>query len=128
MNRAGLDLSKLVRLKTFYIYTWEVDYNVLDTAYYFLSLLEAPKLETLCLAILHDESDSFGAIDKYLASAKFIHLKEFVVEIMIDLGLGEPFERTKRFIEAQFPFTRERGIMKVRRRYGIGTLPHLNRY
>lgn len=104
-----------------------MDYNELDTVYYFLSLLETPKLETLCLGIIHDESDSFGAIDKYITSAKFIHLKEFVVEIMTDLGLGEPFDRSKKFIEAQFPLTKERGIMKVRDR-SLGILPPPNLY
>lgn len=77
-------------------------------------LLDAPRLETLWLAIGYEEKESAGlqAIDRCLATTKFKHLKKFVIDILWDNR--EPFDYRRRFIEAQFPLTRGRGILKVR--------------
>lgn len=127
VKRAGIDLSKLVKLKTLRIYTWHIDVLELDTAYYLLTLLDAPHLETLCLKIFYDgnENAGFQAIDRYLSTAKFTCLRELIVEIMVHNW--EPFGRRRSFIEAQLPLARERGIVKVKD-CDLGILPFEEHY
>lgn len=118
---AALDLSKLVKLRTFRIYCFDEDENEMATAHYLLSALDAPNLEILSLIIFYDASDSdgFQRIDELLE--KFIRLKEVRVEYFDDSG--ESFDVRKKHAEQNFPLTVKRGLLQVKE-CTIEYLPH----
>ncbi|KAK7682668.1 hypothetical protein QCA50_014051 [Cerrena zonata] len=111
--KAALDLSKLVKLKTFCIYCFDENENKNEmvTAHHLISALNAPNLEILSLIIFYDasESDGFQLIDEHLE--RFTHLKEFRVEYF--WNTSEAFDIRRRYAEQNFPLAVKRGLLQV---------------
>ena len=81
----------------------------MSTVCYFLSLLDAPQLETFHLVFFFETRfiGELDDVDRLLAKPKFAGLKEVVVNTRF------PCPAPSGIIEAHFPLARERGILKI---------------
>ena len=118
---AGLDLSRLINLKTFRInvchFTWKGEYTEIETAAHILSLLDAPLLQTFSLVTLYDRSVSqwkgFSDLDDCLATARFANIR-FIVELLAYEEKPDPLTERSEKIEERFPQAKGRGVLEVR--------------
>ena len=109
VEKAKFALSHLPRLKTFRVYAFVEADTELNTVCHFLSLLEAPRLETFSVSFFH-ETHLIGEledVDRLLANVKYAGLKEVIVNTMF------PWPAPPEYIESHFPLTSARGILKT---------------
>ena len=118
---AGLDLSRLINLKTFRInvcyFNWGEEFLEMKTAAHILPLLEAPLLQTFSLLIFDDESASrwkgFSDLDNCLATARFANV-HVIVELLALEDKQDPLMERSKKVHEQLPQASERGVLEVK--------------